>query len=59
MYYIIPGPPYSSSPSSRHGESYRESSRRDVGLDGGGFDGAMREEAEASQSEIFIQVCPS
>ena len=41
------------SPGSWHGES----SRRAIKLDSSGFDGTMQEDAEASQSEIFIQVC--
>lgn len=56
IYTHTPGLSYGS-PGSWQGDSYRESSRRVLGLDGSAFDGTMPEDVEASQSEIFIQVC--
>ena len=44
---------FSSFGGSWHGDDYRESGRRGFGL---GSNGAMPEDAEASHSEIFIQV---
>ena len=51
--------PSSSSPGSWYSDSHRESfssSRGCMGLDSSGLGGAIQEDIEASQSEIFIQV---